>query len=92
MEQQKINLRKLSVSLQYIEMTNTLTDEEKNKYEEYYDKHIEVIEGFNELLPDGSGIISNGIDIEKSNPEKIVININYHHMNEKRLLHQIYRS
>jgi hypothetical protein len=47
------------------------------------DKHKEILNQLNDLLPSGSGI-DNGtkIDIETSKPDRLVFNFSYHHMNE----------
>jgi len=51
--------------------------------EKWFDKHTEDIEAFErDILPFGSGISGCKIDLEKSTNEKIVINSEYHTMNE----------
>lgn len=50
---------------------------------QYKDPHLEIIEMMEKELPSGSGI-DNGceIDLEKSNPSKIVIKTSFHHLNK----------
>jgi hypothetical protein len=51
---------------------------------EWFDKHGDTIEDIQKnRLPSGSGI-DNGcqVDLDKSNGDKIVIHLGYHHMNE----------
>lgn len=47
------------------------------------DKHEEILNQLNDLLPSGSGI-DNGtkLDIEASKPDRLAFNFSYHHMNE----------
>ena len=55
----------------------------KNGNKEWEDKHEDILEGYNKLLPSGSGIDSgSSIDIDKSRDNRIVINTSFHHLNE----------
>lgn len=63
---------------------NAIENCEKRENWEWRDKHEEAIrEIARNHLPSGSGIdTGTRIDFDKSNPEKIVLLMSYHHMNE----------
>ena len=56
---------------------------EVSNNKEWYDKHSEALKAMEDELPSGSGIdCGTKIDLDRSTPNKIVLTMEYHHMND----------